>query len=118
MRCASYHWGETSPTHLLNLCTLQAFVVAGGRDGSDNYLSSVLTLLPGAEIWTPLASLPRRFDSARASIMEGRLRVTGGGRGGEGGRWKVEGRSEVCVCPFLAPFFFLRTLLKIGLKHR
>ena len=50
--------------------------------------------------------------------MEGRLRVTGGGRGGEGGRWKVEGRSEVCVCPFLAPFFFLRTLLKIGLKHR
>ena len=45
--------------------------------------------------------------------MEGRLRVTGGGRGGEGGRWKVEGRSEVCVCPFLAPFsFFLKNPVK------
>ena len=80
LRCSSYHWGETSPTHLLNLCTLQAFVVAGGSDGS-NLLSSVLTLLPGATAWTPLASLPTALRGARASIVGGRLRVNGGSDG-------------------------------------
>ena len=61
----------------------QAFVVAGGYNGS-NYLSSVLTLLPGATAWTPLASLPRPLYGAQASIVGGRIRVTGGydGRGG------------------------------------
>ena len=60
---------------------LQAFLVAGGVDGS-NYLSSVLTLLPGATAWTPLASLPIGLLYARASIVGGRLRVTGGYSGG------------------------------------
>ena len=55
--------------------------MAGGNDGS-NFLSSVLTLLPGAEDWTSLASLPRPLDGARASIVGGRLRVTGGYGGG------------------------------------
>ena len=56
----------------------QAFVVAGGWDGFD-YLSSVVTLLPGATAWTPLASLPRGLWGARASIVTGgRLRVVGG----------------------------------------
>ena len=52
-------------------------MVAGG-----DYISSVLTLLPGAEEWTPLASLPRALLDARASIVGGRLRVTGGWDGG------------------------------------
>ena len=56
----------------------QAFVVAGGLNES-NYLSSVVTLLPGATAWTPLASLPRGLTAARASIVAGgRLRVVGG----------------------------------------
>ena len=63
------------PTFLTS--ALQAFVVAGGIDGS-NFLSSVLTLLPGAEAWTLLPSLPRALEGARASIVGGRLRVTGG----------------------------------------
>merc|ERR1719193_2794734 len=53
-----------------------AFVVAGG-DPSDT-TSSVLTLLPGAEDWISLDSLPRPLYGARASIVGGRLRVTGG----------------------------------------
>ena len=60
---------------------MQALLVAGGSDGS-NFLSSVLTLLPGAEDWTDLASLPRPLAYARASIVGGRLRVTGGYGGG------------------------------------
>ena len=51
--------------------------MAGGFDGS-NILTSVLTLLPGAEDWTDLASLPRPLGGARASIVGGRLRMTGG----------------------------------------
>ena len=57
---------------------MQAFVVAGGHDGSGSSLSSVLTLLPGATAWTPLASLPRALAYARASVVGGKLRVTGG----------------------------------------
>ena len=62
------------------MSTLQAFVVAGGYTHTDgyNYLSSVLTLLPGAPAWTPLASLPRALGYARASIVGGKIRVTGG----------------------------------------
>ena len=88
--CSSFHWGETSPIHLLNLCTLQAFLVAGGsgfRFG--NFLSSVLTLLPGAAAWTPLADLPRAMSGARASIVGDRLRVTGGLQEGSGIRSEV-----------------------------
>ena len=69
-------------------CALQAFVVAGGWD-EHNYLSSVLTLLPGAEAWTPLASLPRALIDARASIVGDRLRVTGGLQEGSGIRSEV-----------------------------
>ena len=63
------------------MSTLQAFVVAGGYDGT-NRLSSVLTLLPGAPDWTPLASLPRALVGAGASIVGGKIRVTGGYEGG------------------------------------
>jgi len=59
------------------LPSTKAFIVAGGHDGS-NQLSSVLTLLPGAQAWTPLASLPRSMDGARASIVGGKMRLTGG----------------------------------------
>ena len=64
------------------MSTLQAFVVAGGREYGFNYLSSVLTLLPGAPAWTPLASLPRALSEARASVVGGKMRVTGGYEGG------------------------------------
>ena len=57
--------------------------MAGGLiSGSGSYTSSVLTLLPGAEDWTDLASLPRPLYGAQASIVGGRLRVTGGYDGG------------------------------------
>ena len=64
---------------------VQAFVVAGG--GVDDggviiYYSSVVTLLPGATAWTPIASLPRTLSRARASTVGGRMRVTGGLGGG------------------------------------
>ena len=36
----------------------------------------MLTLLPGATAWTELASLPKPFYFAQASIVGGRLRVT------------------------------------------
>ena len=52
-------------------------MVAGG-----SHTSSVLTLLPGAADWTSLASLPRLLYDAQASIVGGRLRVTGGYGGG------------------------------------
>ena len=58
----------------------QAFVVAGGWDGS-NRLSSVVTLLPGATDWTPLASLPRPVAAAKASLVRGRIRLSGGWTG-------------------------------------
>ena len=66
------------------MSTLQAFVVAGGLDDGWNRLSSVLTLLPGAPDWTPIASLPWQMASrnARASIVGGKIRVTGGYEGG------------------------------------
>ena len=38
----------------------------------------MLTLLPGATAWTPIASLPRALVAAQASIVGGRLRVNGG----------------------------------------
>ena len=56
-------------------------MVAGGESGdagSGNYLSTVLTLLPGATAWTPLASLPRALVYSHASIVGGKMRVTGG----------------------------------------
>ena len=64
-------------THSLTIFN-QAFVVAGGNDGTDNLLSSVLTLIPGATSWTPLASLPRALYQTKASIVGGMLRLIGG----------------------------------------
>merc|ERR1711962_1487183 len=58
------------------LPSTKAFIVAAGQRGS--YFSSVLTLLPGAQAWTPLASLPRILFDARASIVGGKMRLTGG----------------------------------------
>ena len=72
LRCSSFNWGETNPTHIV-----QAFVVAGGWDGTSR-LSSVYTLLSGATDWTSLASLPRGLSSALASVVGGKIRVTGG----------------------------------------
>ena len=63
-------------------------MVAGGQEGSNNDISSVLTLLPGATAWTPLASLPRTLGLAQASIVGGKMRVTGGRDG-------ITRRSEV-----------------------
>ena len=85
MRCSSYHWGRIHPIHLLNL---QALVVAGGWNDRFDDLSSVLTLIPGAWAWTPLASLPRLLYKAQASIVGGKLMVNGG-------YVKGEARSEV-----------------------
>ena len=51
-------------------------MVAGGY--SEGGLSSVLTLLSGAETWTPLASLPRDNRVPKGSIVEGRFRLNGG----------------------------------------
>ena len=39
---------------------------------------TVETLLPGAAAWTFLASLPYKIMNAHASIVAGRLRLTGG----------------------------------------
>jgi len=58
------------------LPSTKAFIVAAGQRGS--YFSSVLTLLPGAQAWTPLASLPRILTQAKASVVGGKIRVTGG----------------------------------------
>ena len=55
------------------LSHVQAFVIAGGYSDA-----SVVTLLPGAQAWTPLASLPRSLGFAPASIVGGKMRVTGG----------------------------------------
>merc|ERR1711971_1034259 len=59
------------------LPTTGAFIVAGGWGEGDQY-SSVVTFLPGAADWTSLTSLPRKLRCAPASIVGGRLRVTGG----------------------------------------
>ena len=61
----------------LTILHFQAFIVAGGSDTSKP-IFSVLTLLPGARSWTTLASLPRRLQSAGASVVGGKMRVTGG----------------------------------------
>ena len=60
---------------------LQALVVAGGAFFGSTYWTShntVETLLLGAAAWTFLASLPYKIMNAHASIVAGRLRLTGG----------------------------------------
>ena len=56
---------------------MQAFIIAGGLNNIGD-ITSVVTLLPGATAWTELAPLPRELYDARASIVGGRMRVTGG----------------------------------------
>ena len=76
---------------------MQAYLVAGGFESSFSSfsLSSVLTLLPGATAWTPIASLPRGLWRAGASIVGGRLRVNGGQDGQR--HWEDPLRSEVMI---------------------
>ena len=62
-------------------------MVAGGY--TSDWTSSVLTLLPGAAAWTPLDSLPRPLEGAQATIVGGRLRVTGGRDDGDSYRSEV-----------------------------
>ena len=89
--------------HPILINPLQALVVAGGTldvvDSIDSLdvshlLSSVLTLNPGAKVWTPLASLPRSLMYAQTSIVGGKLRVIAGFDGSST-------RSEVTVPKFL-----------------
>jgi len=71
------------------LPSTKAFIVAGGVTDGSKRLSSVVTLLRGATSWTPLASLPRQLWAAHASIVRGKMWMTGGR---DGSRTK---RSEV-----------------------
>ena len=61
----------------------QAFVVAGGQGDGWSYFSSVVTLLPGAPTWTPLASLPTPVAIAQASLVRGRMWLTGSSLGSQ-----------------------------------
>ena len=66
---------------------MQALLVAGGYlPGDDSTTTSVLTLTPGGETWTSLASLPKAVAQGQASILGGRVRLNGG-----------SGRSEVMM---------------------
>ena len=68
---------------------MQALVVAGGNNGSINF-ASVLTFFPGADAWTAITPLPRSLYGARALIIGGRLRLTGGRD--DGGAYRSEVR--------------------------
>ena len=65
--------------------------MAGGHEGSHTS-SSVLMLLHGASSWTPVASLPGILYQARASVVGGNMRVTGGRPGPPGGNTEVRDR--------------------------
>ena len=71
---------------------LQALVVAGGNNGWVN-LASMLSLLPGSEFWLALTPLPRALYGARALIVGGRLRLTGGRD--DGGAFRSEVRDSL-----------------------
>ena len=86
---------------------VKAFVVAGGHEGSHTS-SSVLMLLHGASSWTPVASLPGILYQARASVVGGNMRVTGGRPGPPGGNTEVR-VGELCL--HLRPFQFLSFLV-------
>ena len=69
--------------HIILFFSGQALIVGGGVQCETSLskcikTSSVLTLLPGAPVWTPLAPLPHYLRLAKASIVGGRLRVAGG----------------------------------------
>ena len=73
---------------------VKAFLVAGGHEGSHTS-SSVLMLLHGAPSWTPVASLPGILYQARASVVGGNMRVTGGRPGPPGGNTEVRNRRDI-----------------------
>ena len=81
-------WGQKKETFAK---PVKAFVVAGGHEGSHTS-SSVLMLLHGASSWTPVASLPGILYQARASVVGGNMRVTGGRPGPPGGNTEVRDR--------------------------
>ena len=56
---------------------MQAYLIAGGYV-SGSVSASALTLLPGASSWTTISSLPRALYHAKASIVGGKIRVSGG----------------------------------------
>ena len=64
-------------SQFLRCLFVQAFIVAGGA-AQGKTTKFVATLLPGARAWTDLAPLPAALNDARASIVGGRFRVTGG----------------------------------------
>ena len=66
---------------------MKAFYVAGGDTGGPT--SSVLRLLRGASAWTLVASLPQDLYQARASLVGGNMRVTGGRVEPTGGNTEV-----------------------------
>ena len=61
----------------MQLIPVQPFIVAGGF-GLGDTLSSVVTLLRGGLEWKSRTSLPRSLRGARASIVAGKMRLTGG----------------------------------------
>ena len=77
---------------------MQALVVAGGNNGSINF-ASVLTFFPGTGAWTALTSLPRSLYGARALIIAGRLRLTGGRD--DGGAYRSEVRKTSLSWTFI-----------------
>ena len=60
----------------------QAFIIAEGSTSLSDDTSSVLTLLSKASAWTSLAALPRPLFGTRASIVGGKMRLTGSLGGG------------------------------------
>ena len=56
--------------------SVKAYVVAGGWPPSLS--KSVIALLPGADNWTPLASLPDGPQQGAAGIVAGRIQLTVG----------------------------------------
>ena len=80
MSSSCYKYGTNS---LLRPMMSQAFVVVGGKVQvrknlhafTSEITDSVMTLLPGASSWTELVQLPTPLTGARASIVEGNIRL-------------------------------------------
>ena len=74
---------------------MQVFIVAGGSGDEGDPYDDVLKLVAGSSSWTPLSNLPRPIWGAKASIVGGRLRLTGGQASLlENGNYRTE------VCPY------------------
>ena len=85
--------------------------MAGGHEGSHTS-SSVLMLLHGASSWTPVASLPGILYQARASVVGGNMRVTGGRPGPPGGNTEVRDRRDMSS-PFSFTLFSFSAFLSL-----